>query len=755
MTTKIPDVEAPSELASEFQFDPLKLYYHPILETDGIRDVTPFQGFSISWPSLLWAMDMIAQLPADVLEQSSDIDGIVAQRIGGFRSISWAPLNIQALETIPIELLGPFLILFSGEEACAKRVSAWAARQSRAVLHISTISGEGRIDPTTFGTEVLRDYCQKLLVQCPQLFSDDQRAAAQGALPLWSEPKRVPSGLKNHGHNISHPNYISLLRSGRLVDSGEPFTGRTELDYTNLILETANAVLDVRSRIDVQPFHHLSLFRPPLILAEPALYRMSYKPIRIGTGAEGKIAEKTLRLMQKQKGLYDADISAFLEKNQESAIVHTILGARATELRVFTAGLSLHAAQTAAAVVRLSPGVNHVFPALSSYARSDRSAKLASRLKARRLFDSIQKQLEDAVGHDRITLIERTGGPIKIVSDAPIEWLPVGNLPLSLRFDCSRINATPGNLLMAEMIAPIAVTLPPQALQKVLIVTCFSDNDPLRDMLTSGIMATRRQWQGKVDVIFKRAKSLAEFISALNDYDGEILIFDGHGADNSAEPVGKLIIGNDAIDVWELRNKIRVPPIVILSACDTHGLDALSHATVGNGFLALGARTVLATLLPVQAYQAALFVARLIHRLADFIGAALSSKRRALNWTEIMSGMLRMSFSTELLDELIGPPGPEGSVRWKLQLAANIDINSREDENWYTNLLEAIAKERNLPLGSIESKARDLMARCDSIRYIQLGNPETILIDDGATLGRVHARLKELQGVDEETPKST
>jgi hypothetical protein len=750
MKTSTPDAKAlPVEPAAGFRFDPLKLYYHPILETDDVRDVTPFQGFSISWPSLLWAIDMIAQLPADVLEPSSDVHKIVAQRVGGFRLISWAPLSIQALEAIPVEFFGPFLILFSGEDASAKRASAWAARQSRAVLHISTISGEERIDPTTFGTELLRDYCQKILVQCPQLFSADQRAAAQAALPLWAEPKRVPSGLKNHGHNVTHPNYVSLLRSGRSLDPGEPFTGRTELDYTKLILETANAVLDVRSRIDVQPFHHLSLFRPPLILAEPALYRMSYKPIRVGTGVEEKVAEKTLRLMQKQKGLYDGNISAFLDENQESAIAQTILGARATELRVCTAGLGLHAAQTAAAVVRLSPGVNHVFPALSAYARSDRSAKLASRLKARRLFDSIQTQLEAAVGQERIALIERTGGPIKIVSDAPIEWLPVGKLPLSLRFDCSRINATPGNLLMAEMIAPSTVTFTPQALQKVLIVTCFSDDDPLRDMLTSGMMASRGQWQGKVDVTFRRAQSLAEFISALNDYDGEILIFDGHGADNSVEPVGKLIIGNDAIDVWGLRNKVRVPPIVILSACDTHGLDALSHATVGNGFLALGARTVLATLLPVNAYQAALFVARLIHRLADFIGAALSSKRRVLNWTEIMSGMLKMSFSTELLDELIGPPAPEGSARWKLQLAANMDINSREEENWYTNLLEAISRERNLPLGSIESKARDAMARCDSIRYIQLGNPETILIDDGSTLDRVHARLKELQGANE------
>ena len=184
---------------------------------------------------------------------------------------------------------------------------------------------------------------------------------------------------------------------------------------------------------------------------------------------------------------------------------------------------------------------------------------------------------------------------------------------------------------MAQLIEPSTIRFTPRALQKVLVVTSFSEDDQLKNMLTSGINVLRDRWGGKVDVIYKKATSVPEFIEALNEYDGEILIFDGHGADNSVEPIGKLVIGKERVDVWDLRGKVRVPPIIILSACDTHGLDASSHATVGNGFLVLGARTVLATLLPVNAYQAALFVARLIYRLADFIDAALSSKRRVLN----------------------------------------------------------------------------------------------------------------------------
>lgn len=686
-------------------FDPLKIFYHPILETDDVRDVTPFQGFSVSWRPLLWALEMIAQLPADVLERASDIDEIVAQRMGGFRLLSWAPLNIGALESMSIDALPPFLVLFSGERACAARVAAWRARQERPVLHISPIEVEGRIDPAAFTSESLRDFCAQVINHSPRLFSEVQRAAAETALHRWAEPRAVSSGLKERSHNITLPNYSSLRRSGRTVEPAKPFIGSTEKEYTGLILETAKAVVDIRNQIGIRRLHALTLLRPALVLTEPALYRMNYKPLKVKDRTEERIARQTLRLIQKQRGLCNEDKSEFVRELMKSRIAQAIIESRSVELQTFTAGLSIHAAQTAAAVVRLSPSINHVFPALSAYAQSNRSSNLAARLKARRLFDSIQSGLQEAVGHDRIAFIEEVGGPLKIVADAPLEWLPVGNLPLCLRHDCCRINATPGNLLMALLTEPVTITFKPEALQKVLIVTSFTEDDPLRDILTKAIDAVRERWEGKVDVIFKKANTPNQFIEILNSYDGSILIFDGHGADNATDPVGKLMIGKEAVDVWELRDKVRVPPIVILSACDTHDLDASSHATVGNGFLFLGARTVLATLLPVNALKSAFFVARLIYRLADFIPAALSTRKRVLNWTEIMAGMLRMAFASELLDELIGPPAPEGSPRATLQLAANIDINAREDEELVHELVSQHRERTKTLPGSYRGKS--------------------------------------------------
>lgn len=88
--------------------------------------------------------------------------------------------------------------------------------------------------------------------------------------------------------------------------------------------------------------------------------------------------------------------------------------------------------------------------------------------------------------------------------------------------------------------------------------------------------------------------------------------------------------------------------IVVLSVCDTHAA-ARNHATVANGFLAIGSRAVLSSVFPLEARQAAIFAARLVFRVSDFIPAAIRQFDRALTWTEVVSGMLRMQLLTDFL----------------------------------------------------------------------------------------------------------
>jgi hypothetical protein len=145
-----------------------------------------------------------------------------------------------------------------------------------------------------------------------------------------------------------------------------------------------------------------------------------------------------------------------------------LMTTRISELRTFTLGVGITAAQTCSAVLRISPGINRVFPAPSAFARSVRSEKYEHRRKAFRLFSDIQRQLSDAVAREKLAFLEEVSGPIKIVADAPLEWLPIRSLPLLIRHQCSRLNATPGNLLMGLLAQREVVTVPPETLHKVL-----------------------------------------------------------------------------------------------------------------------------------------------------------------------------------------------------------------------------------------------------------------------------------------------
>ena len=103
----------------------------------------------------------------------------------------------------------------------------------------------------------------------------------------------------------------------------------------------------------------------------------------------------------------------------------------------------------------------------------------------------------------------------------------------------------------------------------------------------------------------------------------------------------------EKIDIWQLqRKRPRVPPIVVLSACDTHAADR-NHASTANGFLSIGARAVLGSVFPIDAEDAASFVARLLYRIAKFIPSAQKQFNRSLTWMEIMGGMIRMQLLTD------------------------------------------------------------------------------------------------------------
>lgn len=708
-------------------FDPLRIYYYPVLREAAFEDFTPFQGFSPGWVDLIWAGSLLSILPADISEPSMERAEIWPQRISGTRFVNILPIDINSLEQVEdMSELGFFTVLISSETETNLRVKKILKDQKKDIYHISVSDDQTGYE---FDFDHLKNHFIKVLQARKSELNQERFEFAEKSLRRWKDPEWSPSNHEELGHNIFIPNQLALERCG-LTTEKDRWMGSSEAEYTKEVIKSAKCVSQLRDKIGAYDYHRIHLPTPEIILTEPSIGRQYYKTMPPRSTTDDVAIFKAMRRFQTQRGLHQSISKSDLDVFIKSKNAQSLVNIRQQELAIYTMGISLRASSDCSAVLRMSPGVNHVYGKLKTYASNIRTSKPEARRKTKRLFNSIQNDLVKYVGLERINYIKERRGRLKIVSDAPLEWLPIDGLPLSLRYDCSRINTTPGNLMMGTLLETSRMVLEPNALKHILIISAFDKDDPLRNMMKIAIDTFLEGKKHELKVDFVKVSTISEFIDAVNNFTGSILVFDGHGSDNAFYPVSHLIIGGEKIDIWSLRRKIRVPPIVMLSACDTHSLDGTTHATVANGFLMLGARTVLATFLPIEGRSAATFIARILYRIDAYLDIVMDIGWRALSWNEVVTGMLRMQFQSEIFDHVFGPLSSEERRKkdvFDLQARGNQIINFG-DVDWYEQVLTIIAEHTSIPYENILKKAETALARSETIRYVQLGNPETIII---------------------------
>jgi hypothetical protein len=347
-------------------------------------------------------------------------------------------------------------------------------------------------------------------------------------------------------------------------------------------------------------------------------------------------------------------------------------------------------------------------------------------LKRAELYRGVQQAIAAGFPSDFLPLLARSRDGIRIIADAHIEWLDVEGVPLGLRYNVSRIPVTPGNLFVDTLSSLPPIVSTPEDFRKVLVVSGLPADDEIAKPFTVAFEQFGQKWREKLDIKFIRVASRRELIEAINAFDGMLMVFDGHGSHHPDQP-GVIWLRNEAINIWELRGEIkRPPPIVILSACDTHAADR-NHATVVNGFLALGCRSVLGSVFPLHANHAAIFTARLLYRVADYVPAAIGMFKRSLTWLEVVSGMLRRQAVTDVLRHLMAQ-GLIAEVDFQelhVNLCAMIDLEGGE----------AFPKMRHKLLdygiagASLNREINAAIAASSTISYLHLGRPETIYIN--------------------------
>lgn len=719
---------SPDESLIAVPFD-TDIHYCICIPDSGLADFTFFQGFAPGLLNMTWAMRMIATLPIDLRDPAQPRVGRIARRMAGAGAWRWMILNTSTLVDLPISPVRPFWVMFSADEGTAAAIAAHFASALLPPLHISTREASGAVHPSEVGLETIRQHVHATLPRLGRAWPDFEMEPVRAEVERWYEldPEILPLPYK--AHPITFPNRVvaDSMRFEFRVEGA--FHADTEDQYAPVMAESAGAILALRDGIPPMISGLLSPDRPALMLHAPAENRATTaRPLGKRSDKDARALFDVQQMLRRQRGFLVPLDAERQERIGKSGPAQGAWALRRAELAVHAHLIALAAASTFSATIRMPPAVNRVYGTAAALGNHARTASERRPARMARLFATVQARLRSAVGDEALALIEKVGGGgIKLVTDAPVEWLPVGKLPLGLRYDVSRINAVPGNHMAMQLFLSHSLRLRPADLRKVLLLTSYEAKDRIRTLLTDRLARVAPNWEGNLDVETVAVASLEEFREALARYDGAIMIFDGHGRHPEGDTaLGKLMIAGQEVDVWDQRGDLKVPPIVILSACDTHGPDR-SHNSITNGFLSCGARTVLSTLLPIDAVDAADFVARLLLRIANGIEPIIAMLGRSILWSEVVGGMLRMKLSTDLATPLMHAGRLAPHAYRDLRTEANMRINLRQDD-WLDWQLGEMARHTGMTGDELDRHLAQVLAVSDTIRYAQMGNPETIVI---------------------------
>lgn len=540
--------------------------------------------------------------------------------------------------------------------------------------------------------------------------------------------ENIPFPFQPLSHNCVAPTHKVLETYGYYTNEFEHIFPSSEItQHIKGIIELENLLDNVRKETELPSY----IIKNDILIFCPSMYAPLYK-------ANNRLWEELFRSLSKNgrnfikkaiirnKGYGNFSNEFAGGFNSLDKIVELLLYERKLELRLFTDIISIVAVNQFCAAIRLPNSVMLHHDQLSNIANIIKRPNQKSLRILNKKISEFNKTIQNDVGTDLINTSLLNREKLFAICDFPIEWISLNGFPIMFTHEISRICSTPGNLFAQMALSGQRMLLPYKAFTKILILRSFKNNDPIRNHLKIAIDCfEEKECYENLEIQFINISSEKEIIEALNAFNGFIVIFDCHGSHGGETGYSWLEIGNEKIDVWKIANKCRIPPIVILSACSTHPIDG-SHASVANGFFRSGALSVIGTYAPVKATHAGQFVARLLFRLSFFV--PLIIKQRPFTWREIVSGFLKMSYSTDVLT------GLRDDLKL-ITLEQYMDIHNKANHiinlyepNWTDEFLKLIESETSIDINQMKKIIQDNFQFVETMLYSQLGRPENITI---------------------------
>lgn len=531
--------------------------------------------------------------------------------------------------------------------------------------------------------------------------------------------------LKNpsRAHGVTTPNEILIQSYGFKFNGRSIINSADNMFYQDAIISTANQFLLLSSQEMKE-----------VVIYSPSIYSLLYD---MKQNLWNQILRKTdkwhrdfIKSIVRNPNFSNGAIK--IQKSEidkcnpyEDEIAGPILVMRQGELKLTALAMSMLTTSEGIPSIRLPNAVNLHASLLREIEALSDDMKEESQKLLQEKFSELNSNLKSEIGSQFIDFITEKSNACKICSDAPIEWVFFENIPLMFSHEISKIPMTPGNMLLQLCGLGVKTTIQAAQLNDVLVIRSFNKDDDLKNLLEKAMQVFLKQHPLNVEI--KDVTTIDEVVQALNEFKGNILIFDCHGKHDGQSGAGYLSIGNEDLNTWELVHKARIPPIVMLSACSTSAV-AGSHASVANGLLRSGALSVIGTYLPVNGVKSSVFFARILFRISLFLKAIKSMGGETITWRTLISTFMRMSYITDVLMFFRGKALITQDQYLSIHLKSNFIINSFRPD-WHACIFDLIAKEASKNPSDLMEMIKNECPLVETMFYNQIGRPDLIEID--------------------------
>ncbi|MER5173826.1 CHAT domain-containing protein [Thioclava kandeliae] len=713
-------------------------YIIPVEDSDPYS-ASPLQGFARSLMNNARIIGRINTLPSDIWELTPEGQEILLpRRMSGQAPVIWHGQSPRALKSMIIPPFSPFTVLFLGSNHNFETYRDWIEAHSFPLTVVAEKGGT--FTYKEFSLEMLKNAFLNICDTLEGRIKPDALQMARKHLESWREPEERDLEYKVGNHNVVAPNLYALHAAGFRDTTSGSFTELSDgiAPYVQIIAQTTRSILMERKRIGEREANRYFRRPPSVSLFAPAIYP-HFRETNLVKGQFSSEEQKRFlavrRVLQRQDGYgftvtNHAQVKALLGASEgEELRLHPIMLERAAELNLATACVGTLAASEVSAFIRLPNAVNRTSGQVRQFTQHYHAKHYTDR-KRWNEFRKVQSAITASVPKEFLEFIEEAEDGIRLIADSHLEWMKVRGLPLCVQKDVTRVPVTPGNFFIRQVLPKKYLHLTTSDFEEILILSALHDEDPISKFFDIALARFKHHFKRKIRIRTERIRNEEDLIAALNSYNGSLVIFDGHGGHAKDKP-GMLQLLEESIDIWQLqRKRLRVPPIVVLSACNTHAADR-NHATTANGFLAIGARTVLGSVFPIDARDASFFIARLLLHVAEFVPESHKIFNQSLTWMEIMGGMIRMQLLTDFCQRLENKGLIDHETHRAVHLAGNIAVNSGDDWPFETVITEL--SNRGVDEKRAWHELRSAMANSTAISYLQMGSPETIIVhpDEG------------------------